>query len=63
MTVVKLAKGGLLVYGPVSPTEECINQVRSLERQYGEVKYIILPSGAHDPCLSLLPLFWRQQSV
>lgn len=42
MTVVRLAAGGLLVYSPVAPTDECVALVRELERQYGAVKYIIL---------------------
>ena len=41
MTIVKLASGGLLVYCPIAPTAECIELVRELENQYGEVKYII----------------------
>jgi len=44
MTVVKLAKGGLLVYAPVAPTPECVGMLRELEAQHGEVKYIILPT-------------------
>lgn len=44
MTVVKLAKGGLLVYAPVAPTPECVGMMRELEAQHGEVKYIILPT-------------------
>ncbi|EAZ91545.1 DUF4336 domain-containing protein [Crocosphaera chwakensis] len=44
MTVVKLAKGGLLVYAPVAPTRECIRLVNELVVTHGEVKYIILPT-------------------
>ncbi len=44
MTVVKLAKGGLLVYAPVAPTRECIRLVNELVDTHGEVKYIILPT-------------------
>lgn len=44
MTVVKLESGGLLVYAPVSPTKQCLNLVRELVEQHGEVKYIILPT-------------------
>ncbi len=44
MTVVKLAKGGLLVYAPVAPTGECIRLVNELVETHGEVKYIILPT-------------------
>ncbi|MGL5942837.1 MAG: DUF4336 domain-containing protein [Waterburya sp.] len=44
MTVVKLEVGGLLVYAPVAPTFECVQLVQELVEQYGDVKYIILPT-------------------
>jgi hypothetical protein len=44
MTVVKLEEGGLLVYAPVAPTPECVNLVRELVAEHGEIKYIILPT-------------------
>ncbi len=44
MTVVKLEEGGLLVYAPVAPTIECLRLLRELVAQYGDVKYIILPT-------------------
>ena len=44
MTVIRLEQGGLLVYAPVAPTKQCIDLVRELEQQHGEVKYIILPT-------------------
>jgi hypothetical protein len=44
MTVIRLEKGGLLVYAPVAPTPECIRLIQELVAQYGEVKYIILPT-------------------
>lgn len=44
MTVVKLAAGGLLVYAPVAPTPECLRLVQELVTEYGEIKYIILPT-------------------
>jgi hypothetical protein len=44
MTVVKLDRGGLLVYAPVAPTRECIRLVEELIAEHGEVKYIILPT-------------------
>ncbi|MEC4815784.1 MAG: DUF4336 domain-containing protein [Scytonema sp. PMC 1069.18] len=44
MSVVKLEDGGLLVYSPVAPTQECVRLVRELEEQHGYVKYIILPT-------------------
>ena len=44
MTVIRLEKGGLFVYAPVAPTPECIRLMQELVAQYGEVKYIILPT-------------------
>ncbi|HEY9636239.1 MAG TPA: DUF4336 domain-containing protein [Coleofasciculaceae cyanobacterium] len=44
MSVVKLEKGGLLIYAPVAPTRECIRLVKELVAQHGDVKYIILPT-------------------
>lgn len=44
MTVVGLQSGGLLVYAPVAPTQECLRLVRELEAQHGVVQYIILPT-------------------
>ncbi|MCT7981686.1 DUF4336 domain-containing protein [Laspinema sp. A4] len=44
MTVVRLERGGLLVYAPIAPTPECVRQVQALESQHGPVKYIILPT-------------------
>ncbi|HEY9761193.1 MAG TPA: DUF4336 domain-containing protein [Trichocoleus sp.] len=44
MTVVRLERGGLLVYAPVAPTPECIRLMRELEDKYGAVKYVILPT-------------------
>ncbi|BAY38274.1 hypothetical protein NIES2111_26200 [Nostoc sp. NIES-2111] len=44
MTVVKLEKGGILVYAPVAPTPECIRLVNELVAEHGDVKYIILPT-------------------
>jgi hypothetical protein len=44
MTVVKLEKGGLLVYAPIAPTPQCIRLVNELVAEHGEVKYIILPT-------------------
>ena len=44
MTVVKLEKGGLLVYAPVAPTGECVRLLNELVAKYGEIKYIILPT-------------------
>ena len=44
MTVVRLSEGGLLVYAPIAPTKECIVFMNDLVKQYGDVKYIILPT-------------------
>lgn len=44
MTVVKLDKGGLLVYAPVAPTPECLRLVEELVAEHGNIKYIILPT-------------------
>lgn len=41
MTVIRLAKGGLLVYAPIAPTGECLKLVKELENRYGDVQYII----------------------
>ncbi|HEY9877551.1 MAG TPA: DUF4336 domain-containing protein [Leptolyngbyaceae cyanobacterium] len=46
MTVVRLESGGLLVYAPIAPTRECIRLMRELEAQYGEVRYILLPTAS-----------------
>lgn len=40
--VVRLKRGGLLVYNPVAPTQECVEYIRALEAKYGAVKYIVL---------------------
>nr|WP_217359433.1 DUF4336 domain-containing protein [Anabaena sp. UHCC 0204] len=44
MTVIKLEKGGLLVYAPVAPTGECVRLVNELVAEHGDIKYIILPT-------------------
>lgn len=44
MTVLKLAAGGLFVFSPVAPTRECVQLVRELEAEHGEVKYVVLPT-------------------
>lgn len=44
MTVIRLQSGGLLVYTPVAPTDQCIALIRELEAKFGEVKYIVLPT-------------------
>jgi hypothetical protein len=44
MTVVRLDEGGLLVYAPVAPTRECLHLMQELVDNYGDVKYIVLPT-------------------
>lgn len=44
MTVIKLEAGGLLVYAPIAPTTECLRLLQELVDEYGDVKYIILPT-------------------
>lgn len=46
MTVVKLLRGGLLVYAPVAPTAECLRLLEELIAQHGDVLYIILPTSS-----------------
>jgi hypothetical protein len=41
-TIVKLKGGGLWMYNPVAPTEECIEVVRGLEALHGPVQHIVL---------------------
>lgn len=42
--IVRLQEGGLLIYNPVAPTQECLDYVKDLESAYGEVKHILLGS-------------------
>lgn len=54
MTIVRLENGGLLVYAPVAPTQECLNLVQELVDRHGDLQYIILPtiSGLeHKACV------------
>jgi hypothetical protein len=44
MTVVRLETGGLLLYAPIAPTQECLRLLGELIEKYGPVKYIILPT-------------------
>jgi len=46
MTVVAMETGGLSVYAPVAPTEECLGLLRPLIREHGPVRFIVLPSVA-----------------
>ena len=46
MTVLRLESGGLLVYGAVAPTDECMSLLRELESKYGAVRYLVLATVA-----------------
>ena len=46
MTVVKLSDGGLFVYDPIAATPELVNMVRTLEKDHGPVRHIVLGSVA-----------------
>lgn len=49
MTVIKLQEtsgGGLFVYAPVAPTQECLDLLQPLIDAYGPVRFIVLPSVA-----------------
>ena len=46
MTVLRLESGGLLIYGAVAPTDECLSLVRELESKYGAVRFLVLPTVA-----------------
>ena len=52
MTVVAMDTGGLFVYAPVTPTQECLDLLRPLIAEHGPVRYIVLPSVAveHKVC-------------
>ena len=66
MTVIRLETGGLLVYAPVAPTRQCIRLVQELVEQYGQVKYIILPtiSGLeHKHCVGPFARQFTQATV
>ena len=45
MTVTRLASGGLLVYNPIAPTQECLAQLGALN---APVEYILLGSAAYE---------------
>jgi len=59
MTVVKLASGGLLVYAPIAPTQECIRLVKELEAVHGAVRYILLPTASGLEHKVFVPAFAR----
>lgn len=45
MTVTRLSTGGLLIYNPIAPTEECLQLLDGLSEP---VKYIILGTAAYE---------------
>ncbi|MCT0219839.1 DUF4336 domain-containing protein [Synechococcus sp. CS-1329] len=45
MTVLRLRQG-LLLHAPVPPTEELLGELRALERRYGAVRTIVLPTSS-----------------
>lgn len=46
MTVVKLDTGGLFVYAPIAPTDECLRLLAEVEAEHGPVAHILLPTVA-----------------
>jgi hypothetical protein len=44
MTVIKLLAGGLLLYGAIAPTQECLKLIDELVQVHGAVKYLIHPT-------------------
>jgi hypothetical protein len=46
MTVLRLQEGGLLLYAPVAPTAEVLEQLRALEASHGPVRTIVLPTSS-----------------
>ena len=46
MTVLRLDRGGLLLYAPVAPTAELLAAVRTLEERHGPVCTIVLPTSS-----------------
>lgn len=48
MTVVRMDSGGLFVYAPVAPTEECLALLQPLIDAHGPIRYIVLPSVAPE---------------
>ena len=45
MTVTLLSTGGLLVYNPIAPTEECLQLLSELDEP---IKYIVLGTAAYE---------------
>lgn len=62
MTITRLSTGGLLVYNPIAPTDECIDFVRALD---APVKYILLGCAAYEHKVFVGPFArrWPQADV
>lgn len=59
MTVLRLQDGGLLIYGAVAPTEECMRLLRELEAEHGPVKHLILGTVAAEHKVFAGQLAWK----
>lgn len=60
MTVVKLEEGGLLVYCPIAPTQECVKLIKELESIHGNIKYIIHSTSSGLEHKVFVPPFARR---
>mmetsp|Transcript_17071 Transcript_17071/g.27744 ORF Transcript_17071/g.27744 Transcript_17071/m.27744 type:complete len:500 (+) Transcript_17071:127-1626(+) len=55
MTVL-VVEGGLAVVNPIAPTKECVEILHKLEKKYGGIKYILLPTTQVEHKIYLEPL-------
>eukprot|EP00466_Bigelowiella_natans_P005216 jgi/Bigna1/71690/fgenesh1_pg.16_\ len=55
MTVL-VVEGGLAVVNPIAPTKECVDILHKLEKKYGGIKYILLPTTQVEHKIYLEPL-------
>ena len=64
-TIIRLIGGGLFVNNPVAPTPECIEYMRRLEAEHGDVKYIVLSSLAieHKGTSGIFSSYFKQSVV
>ncbi|MFN3362028.1 MAG: DUF4336 domain-containing protein [Pseudanabaenaceae cyanobacterium] len=60
MTVVALEEGGLLVYAPVAPTQECLALLQKLIDRYGDIRHIVLPTTSGLEHKVYVPAFRRR---
>ena len=60
-----MSRGGLFVFNPVAPTEECIDFMRDLESKCGPVKFIVLSSLAleHKGTAGAFAAFFPKSSI